>query len=161
MKAYPLTYVLSNGIVTLVFIRISHLHKKEVMQLALKPTPQQIREHWNLTIAEVAEITRLSPGTISRLESSNHEYNIHYRVAEIFSEAFGYRVDDIRWPRPLSTIGRPPLTGRPIDRTHIVRTTSVTTVTITEYSVTCTEVLCPHCLIRQQPIDKVCSCCGE
>lgn len=130
------------------------------MRLTHKLTPKEAREILGLSRKEVVNLSGLSMATICRIESDETEWNIHYLVAELLAETLACSVDEIEWPRSLSHHGRPPLTGRSLERKLPRRVTTVTVVEMTRYSVV-TEACCPNCKIVQAPINGACACCGQ
>jgi transcriptional regulator with XRE-family HTH domain len=73
-----------------------------------------LRGELGLTLAEVAELSGLSLGTLLRIENHPEMYRVNYSTAEALADALYVEVSDIFDAEDLSNLGRPARTGRPL-----------------------------------------------
>lgn len=80
------------------------------MKATKKYTLREARERQNLSQADLAKKAEVSLGSVYSIESSGI-YGTNEGTAKRLASALGLNVDQIHWPRGLSTKGRPPGQG--------------------------------------------------
>jgi transcriptional regulator with XRE-family HTH domain len=104
---------------------------------------KDVREANDLSVADLAVLSEISPCTIYRIESGDTTYKVNIGTAEALAYALDVPVEQLFTSLELSHIGRPPHTGKPIG-VHIEED----------------EDICPGCFIKR-PVSGVCDTCGS
>lgn len=105
---------------------------------------QKMRESYDLTIAELSELSDISESAIRSIENGRKTYKTNVAVAKALADALDCRVSDLFDSLELSDLGRPPFTGKKIEHRH--------------YAVA--ETLCPSCGMLV-PADVGCEFCEQ
>lgn len=137
-----LTYFYKCAILT--SIHLYHTRLKGSSKMLRKPlyNLKQARERLGMSPRELGRVSGLSMTTINRIERGAGDHNIQIETASLLAKALQLQVDEIAWPKPLSTDGRPPRTGVQIDvRVRRQETLEALQVTITIHP----EAVCRKC----------------
>ena len=101
-----------------------------------KYTLKEARQARGMSVSDLVRESQVSRSVITRIENGDTTSNVRRETAQLLAGAVGYRVDEIAWPKGISDLGRPPLTGVAISRTRTV-------------SFTVTETVTPVCSVHQ------------
>lgn len=80
-----------------------------------------IRRQYGLSIADLAELSGVSEGTILRIENGS-ERRVNYSTAEMIADSLYLAIPTLFDPAYLTNIGRPAGTGRPLNKDPYAKT---------------------------------------
>ena len=123
---------------------------------------QTLREANGLTITDLAELSGVYHGTISKIENGTSPYKTNWTVAERLADALYVKVSDLFLAIELSHLGRHAATGSNGDVTLMRETIVIEQrVTITREIVTGRgEAYCRSCFLVV-PSTSHCTQCGK
>jgi len=76
-------------------------------------TLKEARDIHGLSQRALSELSGISTNTIGDIEAGG-VFKTHEGVALVLADKLALEVNEIYWPRGLSKVGRPPLTGKPL-----------------------------------------------
>ncbi|HCZ28855.1 TPA: hypothetical protein DHU97_03910 [Candidatus Saccharibacteria bacterium] len=115
-------------------------------------TVQEAMDILGMSKRDLVEASGLNCNTVKRILSNDpEEFNTRLETAILIAEALGLTIHEIKWPRDITRVGRPPHTGCPI-------TTVTKTITITRV-VEIKVPVCPTCRL-ELPLTGVCDTCS-
>ena len=93
-------------------------------------TLREVMDTLELSVEELSRLANISTAAIHRALSDTDTQQTNESVAHALCKAMGVSVGEVRWPRGLTNLGRPPHTGVKITK-KITRTTVTEEISIT------------------------------
>lgn len=101
-----------------------------------------MREHWDLSVQELSELSEISESAIYRIERGS-PHDVHLGVAMALAGALDCEIRDLFDSIELTHKGRPPHTGVPLGKSDAVLS----------------DDICPSCRLTKPRGTKTCDSC--